>query len=603
MASSPRRISLATVVVSCLVMLLIESSALRSLWADNVDGGPLLIHVLDPISKQMVLPDTFPLPGERTSSVILRACRGEFEPASVVLRAQNLDMTRVILTATDLRSVNSNAFIPSKHVDLKIVKPWFQSYYGWNEIGKSKPEDFRQRLFPELLLNDDALVHVDVGEEKNYVRLGSDRGATYVWVNPKKLASPRQALYTAQDFPIKDAKTLQPFDLPRNTSKQLWITAFVPQGTPSGMYSGEIEIRSSGVLQGKITLNLTVYPFELVESKITHSIYYRAVLNEEKAVISSEYRTAAQMQEDLHDLLNHGVTNPTLYQPLSNPKHLSEALSLRQALGMNGGPLYYLGSQTTATFLGSHAARAETNLKNILSKITTTAQQYGYSSVYIYGKDEAQGADLSAQRRLWDVAHSLKTKVFVAGYGDAFGLVGNSLDLLVHAKQPSESEAQKWHEQGQKIFNYGNPQAGPENPFLFRLNYGLVLWANGYDGAMPYAYQHCFGSCWNDVDHSAYRDHNLTYPTADGVVDTLAWEGFREGVDDVRYVSTLEYLVNHAPASAPTTDQAKNFLKELKDMILAKQANAGKYNQKMDIDLQAIRNQVVLLIDTLNKVS
>lgn len=598
-ATSKRWMPSATVIAWCIGLLLTEGSTLRNSWSEEVNAGPLLIHVLEPISSRMILPDTFPLPGERTSTVTFSACRGEFEPASFVLRAQDLDMASVTLTATDLRSVNGSAFIPSKNVDIKIVKPWFQSYYGWNEIGKSKPEDFRQKLFPELLLNNDALVRVDVSAERNYVKLEQGREAIYVWVNQKKLTPSNQGLQTTQEFPIRDAKTLQPFDLPRNTSKQVWITMFVPQDTPSGRYAGDIEVRSNGVLLGKITLNFTVYTFELAEPKITHSIYYRAVLNNEKATISSEYRNAAQMREDLQDLLNHGVTNPTMYQPLSNQKQLDEALRLRQNLGMNTGPLYYIGAQTTATFLGNHARQAETNLKTVLSNVNAIAQRYGYQSVYIYGRDESKGAELVAQRQSWEIVHSLRSKVFVAGYDDAFGLVGDSLDLLVHANQPSALEAQKWHQMGHQIFNYANPQTGPENPFLFRLNYGIVLWANGYDGAMPYAYQHCFGLCWNDVDHPTYRDHNLTYPTADGVIDTLAWEGFREGIDDVRYLTTLENLTSAVSTSDPSIDQARSFLSTLKATILKKQVSSGKYNLRMDIDLNEVRNQVVSLIDSI----
>jgi hypothetical protein len=104
------------------------------------------------------------------------------------------------------------------------------------------------------------------------------------------------------------------------------------------------------------------------------------------------------------------------------------------------------------------------------------------------------------------------------------------------------------------VFSYANPQVGVENPFVFRKNYGLVLWQQDYDGAMPYAYQHSEGSSWNDFD-GRYRDHMFTYPTTDGVIDTLAWEGFREGVDDVRYLTTLvdrlEELKPCASAAVP----------------------------------------------------
>ena len=267
---------------------------------------------------------------------------------------------------------------------------------------------------------------------------------------------------------------------------------------------------------------------------------------------------------------------------------------------MNNGPLYYLGAQTRASFLGNDSTQAEIKLRTVFSQVNEIAREYGFTSVYIYGLDEAQGAALVAQRRLWDIVHGLGGKVLVAGFTGSFELVGDSLDLLVHAHQPSVDEATKWHGRGHKIFNYANPQTPPENPFLFRLNYGIVLWANGYDGAMPYAYQHCFGSCWNDMDHPTWRDFNLTYPTADGVIDTLAWEGFREAADDVRYLTTLENLLSNVSTNnTAAVDQARMFLSTLKTTVLSKQTHSGKYNLKMDIDLDAVRDQAVGHIETI----
>ena len=213
----------------------------------------------------------------------------------------------------------------------------------------------------------------------------------------------------------------------------MWATIFVPRDTPPDEYSGDIEVRSNGALQGTIKINLKVHSFELAESKITHSIYYRAILDDARASVGSEYRNTEQMREELQNLLNHGVRNPTMYQPLSGQELLREALQLRQDLGMNNGPLYYLGAQTTASFLGNDSPQAEKQLRTIFSQINGIARAYGFTSVYIYGKDEAQGAELVAQRRLWDIVHGLGGKVFVAGYTDSFELVGDLLDLLVHA--------------------------------------------------------------------------------------------------------------------------------------------------------------------------
>ena len=63
---------------------------------------------------------------------------------------------------------------------------------------------------------------------------------------------------------------------------------------------------------------------------------------------------------------------------------------------------------------------------------------------------------------------------------------------------------------------------------------------------LDYAYQHAFGHVWNDFDSTSYCDHNFTYPTVDGVIDTIQWEGFREAVDDVRYMTTLEDAIRTA---------------------------------------------------------
>ena len=98
---------------------------------------------------------------------------------------------------------------------------------------------------------------------------------------------------------------------------------------------------------------------------------------------------------------------------------------------------------------------------------------------------------------------------------------------------------------------------------------GLVLWKYDYDGAATNAYQHTFGATWNDFDHPTYRSHTIAYPTVDGVIDTIAWEGYREGVDDVRHVTTLQKAIETARKSNDGTlprsvETAETFLRRLK---------------------------------------
>ncbi len=562
--------------------------------------GDLLVHMVPPISKSPILPATYPLPGDKSTILNISAARGEFEPGSFVLRSSSRDMSGLTVTASDLYGLNGGEVIPSENVDIKIVKPWFQSYYAWNEIGKVAPTDFRQKLVPELLLKDDSLVTIDIGAERNLIKLDKGNTTATEWVNQRSINSD-QILPKAHVFPVRDTDTLQPFSLSRQSTKQLWVTVFVPRGTTPSEYEGDLVLRANGVLQGTIKLRVKVHNFELAQSKLTHSIYYRARLDDGKAGVGSEFRTMEQMKAELKNLLNHGVENPSMYQSYADIGLFVKCLQLRQELGMNNGPLFYFGMPTTNAFWGGELGAANNVLKRIFPQINALARAHGFSAVYLYGKDEARGAELVAQRGFWDLLHAIGGNVMVAGYTGSFELVGDKLDVLIHAYQPTVSEAQKWHNAGHKIFSYANPQTGPENPYPFRLNYGLLLWASNYDGSMPYAYQHCFGSCWNDIDHPSYRDHNLTYPTVDGVIDTLAWEGYREGVDDVRYVTTLENLTSSGARSASATaDQARAFLNSLRSTILAKQGRAGKYNLRMDLDLDEVRKQIVDHIESLS---
>jgi hypothetical protein len=212
-------------------------------------------------------------------------------------------------------------------------------------------------------------------------------------------------------------------------------------------------------------------------------------------------------------------------------------------------------------------------LKEKVRSVISIAKEYGATDVYFYGIDEATGDRLRSQRESWKAVHEAGGKVFVAGYGDIFDSMGDLLDLCVYAFQPILSEAGKWHSAGHKIWCYANPQAGIEDPAIYRRNYGLPLWQKDYDGACTFAYMANYGNIWNDYD-GMLKDENMVYPTVNGVVDTLHWEGYREGVDDVRYITTLQHDLNEAKKDAKAGKQkeaiaaADKFIRELKSRDL-----------------------------------
>jgi hypothetical protein len=312
-------------------------------------------------------------------------------------------------------------------------------------------------------------------------------------------------------------------------------------------------VESGGNLLEEIPLVVEVLPFDLPEPKIEYSLYYRGKLAPDQATISSEYKSEIQMRAELHNIREHGVKNPTIYQRYRpkkgerrGSKTESEAhllfkryLQIRKELSMTDSNFYYLGR-----LIGLPQSKPSFDLLNSdIQNLQNIIRPFGFKALYLYGRDEAKGQRLLEQRTAWKFIREKGAKVFVAGSVGHFEAVGELTDLLVYHGPPNRKEANKFHSVRNLIYSYANPPVGPENPFLFRLNYGIKLWQSGFDGVMNYSYQHSAGSIWNDFDHKIYRDIVFAYPTVNGVIDTLAWEGFREAVDDVRYITALENLL------------------------------------------------------------
>jgi len=263
--------------------------------------------------------------------------------------------------------------------------------------------------------------------------------------------------------------------------------------------------------------------------------------------INSQWKTPEQYAIELQNMKEHGVLYPTLeqwcdeYSPYIQT--LNVALSSRKQIGLPSDHIYVTslltGNSTNSTVL-SKLEQKIMQLKNITSP-------YGYHDVYIYGIDEASGNELLSERTAWQKVHTAGAKVFAACYDDAVEIVNDLLDVAVVAGSLDKTQASQWHSYGKKILSYENPQVGIENPEIYRNNYGFALWNAGYDGAMDFAYQARYGpNIWNDFDTPSNnyntwipRDHVFAYPTSDGIIDTIQWEGWRAGVDDTRYLASL----------------------------------------------------------------
>ena len=477
------------------------------------------VFAVKAITNDKLLPDSSPkgLNLKETRKLWLFASPGEYEPVSFAVYAPDgHGLKGLRVTASDLVRIGmgrkGRMRISSSNVDLRVVKCWYQAgVQVW---------DIKHKLLtPELLLKDDSLVHVDTEKKANILK-------------PPKL--------------LRDAAKLLPVDIPANTLRQFWVTVYVPENAAPGNYRGIIRLRAANDVPSELELLVKVLPIKLAKPFLNYAIYYRGRLAAKGTdTLSSELKSPKQYEAEMRNLKAHGIDNPTVYQPLGRRSDgsldftmLARVLALRKKAGIKGVPLLYLGGMPLV-FGGTVAGGSLDELKNRVRALVRFAQKNGCPETYIYGIDEASGAMLKAERLAFAAIHEAGGKVFVACYSDFFEFVGDLLDLPIYAGIPSPELVAKVHRVRHKIWNYANPQCGVEEPYTYRHNYGLLLWKAGLDGTCDYAYQHSFGDIWNDFDHYHYRDHVMAYPTVDGVIDTIQWEGWRAGVDDVRYLTTL----------------------------------------------------------------
>lgn len=559
----------------------------------------VLVYCDDNLTRSYpILPMSPFVPGRSGDVLSLRECRGEKTRATVVLWSKTT-YPDVTVSCSDLCCGigGLGGRIPALSLSAKIVKAHYQA--------EGAPNGFialsdRQVLVPELLLNDDSLVIADHDHLRNLVKFQQGGLSWYVDIN-SRYDIPWNYDIPAEKMPIFDAATLQPFDLIAGENKQIALRVEVPAKAKPGKYTGDIAFFSRGHRIANLPIAVEVLPFDLPSAaetvydssrEFTMGLYVWATpRGGDVAYISPAVRSRAQCLLEWKTLADNGVSHPAFIWPgdiVFNDACFRDYLSLAREAGFKGRTLYLAASGQ----IGNDTDRSKLKCKQReLVRAMSVAKEYGFDEVYFYGFDEAQGERLVSQIPAWKAAHEVGAKVMVSGYTSHYKLVGDCLDLCIYAGEAWSANPSDWHRNGAKIWKYNTPQAGPEDPNIFRRNYGLDIWFRGYDGACTYSDMGA-STVWNDIAGvqrmksqgrigSSYRGLCFVYPTADGVIETLALTGLESAIKDVRYLAKFRETLRHHPdASAqewydglkPETDDLVEVRKQAVDWILKLQS-------------------------------
>lgn len=451
-------------------------------------------------------------------------------------------MEDVAISCSDLKrkgikdGQQSRLIISKQNIDVRVVKCWYQLEGQGLWVRK-----FRKKvLIPELLLHDDNLIQLNGAAQTNVIR----------------------------PVGFKDSDWLLPFTVPAHEYKQIWITCYIPPDTSPGLYHGNILVLSpKSSVSAMLDLTVEVLPFTLDPPMLDYAIYYRGKLTKVKNPFylgksyKWEYKTPEQMKTELQDILAHGFKYATIYQFIyGNGKYnfdmLDAVLRIREEVGVANSPFFFVGINVEKWVKPD---MAETNKE--LDLLFDFLRKKNIADIYIYGLDEAKGKRLQSQRPIYELIHQKGGKIFVACSQGYFDIAGDLIDLPIYYEWPPRDLVETVHKKGSKIWIYHYPQGGFEDPVLYRHNYGFKLWQAGADGVCLYPYQDVFGDLWNEFDNKDYKNEMMTYPTENGVIPTIQWEGMREGIDDVRYLTTLlNELKNH---HLNERDKTVKWLKEI----------------------------------------
>jgi len=522
--------------------------SLKEEYIRNHPGQAIIPFPWEPTNPTRILPFDYEIPAAPGNNFSITACRDQFEAASFIITAQN-DIPGIGIQVADLYTTQGDR-IPADAINVRLVKVWYQAAY--ENIVYEIPAGV---LTPELLIKDDTLVNVDYVNKTNYLKVTLNGIEQYIDISNPAATFPANTQ-------IHDTLSLQPFSLQANENKQIWLTVHIPSDTPPGDYFGKITITTPTEIPVIMNFTVTVLPFDLDPAPIEYALYYRGkVTSAPFAGIDSETKTETQYAIELANMKNHGVLYPTAYNGYYEPDSISNferSILLRNASGLPKDHIYLYDSVIQYNYQLTSNPADLTILRSKLSAIKNTTNAYGFGDIYAYGYDEPGAHQVPLMRPSFTtVINSGSKTYFDTHLGSPAISLADVTSLIVLSGKPTTTDAALWRAANPdiRIFSYANPQVGVENPEIYRKNYGFTLWDAGYDGAMNYAYQHSYGHIWNDFDDPPWRDHVFAYPTSNGVIDTIQWEGWQEGVDDTRYLATLmKYEGSDTSARAILTD-------------------------------------------------
>ena len=501
-----------------------EKNPMPEFTKQELDRG-LVTYTRSYISN--IWPNTAPLRSEIDAPVRAFATPGEYEPLNfAILPLQDLKDVRVQFS--DLKSKNGQS-ISASSIDTRFVK--------------------------------------------------------YMWTRPNY-----NCLYTTYRAPDV-LMPMVPSDLTKGENFRVWATVRVGEGTPEGIYSGKANIFSGEKKLYEVPVELRVLPFTLEKDQgITYGMYYDHLNNDmtrTKDAFSREW-FRGKMEKNIRDMVEHGMNGITLLlRGRANERGDFEpefgALAAQIDAARRGGfsdrpmplamwavPVYF--DKYNIPRPGSHLKDVKMppqayfdDFTKLIERIEAERKQRGWPEFLYYPVDEAEPKDSpDVVPFMVKLMESIKkvpgVRTFLTGDplnergGPPWDPVKPFIDVWCNQPFKPDYEtikAEATTRPGVEYWCYPNHVLG-ENDHTrntgARMTYGFGFWRSGYRGLIPWMYQFIQSNPMNYLD-GQYSDVFVRIADDGTPIPVVTWEVYREGIDDMRYITTLEHWIERAKAA------------------------------------------------------
>ena len=371
---------------------------------------------------------------------------------------------------------------------------------------------------------------------------------------------------------------MESISVPEQYTKQIWLNVFVPPDTPPGVYKGYVYLRSKNLSLNKISLEVTVLPFKLKETKRNYGMYY---------YIDSRWQGfyPENMLRHFLDMKYHGLNTAAVYVvPFLNSDndkiiidfdkpgtHRTTSLDQLMEIYLQSGfdrPIVFMGLDSILKHqigedlgLRKYSKGFDNAFVDIIRNIESQIVRNGWPE-FIYSPTDEPA---SSQDRMKMCKYYLKlfkthfseNKTYLTLNGSKKGIDDGAyfdpwLDIRCYAFLNQEL-IEKTNSSGDELWIYNGGSFGFE-PRYDRLFFGFYAEKINADGVMQWAYQWpatLEASPYDEISNNQ-QGWYYAYPSEEGPLPTVGWEAVREGIDDAKYIDKLKELIDMATISQDT---------------------------------------------------